>query len=102
VTKGSVIAIDGKTVSGFYDKSNKRDAMHMVSAFYAANEIVIGQVKTAEKFIEKTAIPELLKLLEISGCLVIIVAMSCQKKIVSEILNKNADYLLAVKGNQNA
>ena len=100
VTKGSVIAIDGKTVRGSYDKSNKRGAIHMVSAFCAANEVVIGQVKTAEKSNEITAIPELLKLLDISGCLVTIDAMGCQKKIASEILNKNADYLLAVKGNQ--
>ena len=59
-TKGNVIAIDGKTVRGSYDKSNKRGAIHMVSAFCAANEVVIGQVKTAEKSDEITAIPELL------------------------------------------
>ncbi len=72
----------------------------MVSAFCAANDVVIGQVKTAEKSNEITAIPELLKLLDISGCLVRIDAMGCQKKIAQEILNGNGDYLLAVKGNQ--
>ena len=99
-TKGDVIAIDGKTVRGSYDKSKKRGAIHMVSAFCAANEVVIGQVKTAEKSNEITAIPELLKLLDIRGCLVTIDAMGCQKKIAQEILNGNGDYLLAVKGNQ--
>ena len=100
VSKGSVIAIDGKTVRGSYDKSKKRGAIHMVSAFCAANEVVIGQIKTAEKSNEITAIPELLNLLDISGCLITIDAMGCQKKIAQTIINKNADYLLAVKGNQ--
>ena len=99
-TKGNIIAIDGKTVRGSYDKSKKRGAIHMVSAFCAANEVVIGQVKTAEKSNEITAIPELLKLLDISGCLITIDAMGCQKKIAAQIINGNADYLLAVKGNQ--
>lgn len=69
-------------------------AIHMVSAFCAANEVVVGQVKTAEKSNEITAIPELLKLLNISGCLVTIDAVGCQKKIATEILNGNDDYLL--------
>jgi predicted transposase YbfD/YdcC len=99
-TKGDVIAIDGKTVRGSYDKSKKRGAIHMVSAFSAANEVVLGQIKTQEKSNEITAIPELLKLLDIRGCLVTIDAMGCQKKIASKILECKADYLLAVKGNQ--
>jgi predicted transposase YbfD/YdcC len=65
--KGDVIAIDGKTVRGSYDKSKKRGAIHMVCAFFAANKVVIGQVKTAEKSNEITAISELLKRLNISG-----------------------------------
>jgi predicted transposase YbfD/YdcC len=72
----------------------------MVSAFCAANDVVIGQVKTAEKSKEITAIPELLKLLNISGCLVTIDSMGCQKKIATEILNGKGDYLLVVKCNQ--
>ena len=72
----------------------------MVSAFSAANQVVLGQVKTAEKSNEITAIPELLNLLNINGCLVTIDAMGCQKKIATKILSKNADYILAVKGNQ--
>ena len=93
-TKGNVIAIDGKTVRGSYDKTKKRGAIHMVSAFCAVNEVVIGQVKTAEKSNEITAIPELLKLLNISGCLFTIDAMGCQKKIATEILNGNGECLL--------
>ena len=86
VTKGNVIAIDGKTVRGSYDKSKKRGAIHMVSVFCAANKVVIGQVKTAEKSNEITAIPELLKLLNINGCLVTIDAMGCQKKLPPKFL----------------
>jgi predicted transposase YbfD/YdcC len=79
-TKSDVIPIDGKTVRGSYDKSKKRDAFHLVSAFCAANEVVIGQVKTAEKSNEITVIPELLKRLNINGCLVTIGALGCQKR----------------------
>lgn len=100
VTKGDVVAIDGKTIKGSYNKSKRKGFIHMVSAFSAANQVVLGQVKTAEKSNEITAIPELLNLLNISGCLVTIDAMGCQKKIANKILSKNADYILAVKGNQ--
>jgi predicted transposase YbfD/YdcC len=79
-TKIDVIAIDGKTVRGSYDKSKKRGAIDMVSAICEANEVVIGQVKTAQKSNEITAIPELLELLDISSYLVTIDAMGCQKK----------------------
>ena len=99
-TGGDLIAIDGKTIRGTYDKSKRSGAIHMVSAFSSANQVVLGQVKTAEKSNEITAIPELLKLLEIRGCLVSIDAMGCQKDIAQQIVNKDADYLLAVKGNQ--
>ena len=74
----------------------------MVSAFSAANGVVLGQVKTAQKSNEITAIPELLKLLNLQGCLVTIDAMGCQKKIATQVLQKGADYLLSVKGNQPA
>ncbi|WP_079253982.1 ISAs1 family transposase [Endozoicomonas arenosclerae] len=98
--KGDVIAIDGKTVRRSYDKSKKRGAIHMISAFSAANNVVLGQLKTEEKTNEITAIPELLKLLEIKGCLVTLDAMGCQRGIAQTIVSKDADYLLAVKGNQ--
>lgn len=100
VTDGEVIAIDGKTLRRSYDKGKRKGAIHMVSAFSAANQVVLGQVKTSEKSNEITAIPELLELLSIRGCLVTIDAMGCQRAIAKKILDKGADYLLAVKGNQ--
>ncbi|MCE9664052.1 ISAs1 family transposase [Halomonas sp. M5N1S17] len=74
----------------------------MVSAFSAANGVVLGQDKAAEKSNEITAIPELLKLLNLQSCLVTIDAMGCQKKIATQVLQKGADYLLSVKDNQPA
>jgi predicted transposase YbfD/YdcC len=99
-TAGEVIAIDGKTLRRSYDKGRRQGAIHMVSAFSAANQVVLGQVKTDDKSNEITAIPELLELLSIRGCLVTIDAMGCQRAIAQKVLNKGADYLLAVKGNQ--
>ena len=75
-------------------------AIHMVSAWASTNSIVLGQIKTEEKSNEITAIPELLFGLELKGCLVTIDAMGCQKKIAKVIIDKEADYLLAVKDNQ--
>ena len=100
MTHGAIIAIDGKCLRASYNQKDKKDAIHMVTAFAAANEVVIGQVKTDQKSNEITAIPELLKLLDIRGCLVTIDAMGCQTKIAKKIVNKGGDYLLAVKGNQ--
>ncbi len=100
LTDGEVIAIDGKTVRGSYDDSRGLGAIHMVNAFATENGVCLGQHKVYEKSNEITAIPELFQLLDISGCLVTIDAMGCQKKIAQKILEKNADYLLAVKGNQ--
>jgi len=99
-TLGEVIAIDGKTVRGSYDKKSKKSAIHMVSAFAANNGVVLGQVKTAEKSNEITAIPALLDLLDIKGSIVTIDAMGCQKAIAKKICDKEADYVIAVKGNQ--
>lgn len=99
-TQGEVIAVDGKTVRGSHDKKNKRSAIHMVSAFAAENGVVLGQVKTDEKSNEITAIPDLLSKLDIKGAIVTIDAMGCQKKIAKKIIEKEADYVLAVKGNQ--
>ena len=72
----------------------------MVSAFSTANKVVFGQLKTAAKYNEITAIPELLNLLEVKGCIVTIDAMGCQKEFAKTILEREADYLIAVKGNQ--
>jgi predicted transposase YbfD/YdcC len=99
-TEGDVIAIDGKTLRRSYNKGKRKGAIHMVSAFSAANQVVLGQVKTAEKSNEITAIPELLDLLSIRGCLVTIDAMGCQRAIAQKVIDKGADYLLVVKGNQ--
>ena len=100
VTKGQVIAIDGKTLRRSYDKKSSKAAIHMVSAWASASHLVLGQVKTNEKSNEITAIPELLDILEIEGCIVTIDAMGCQKKITKKIIDGGGDYAIAVKGNQ--
>lgn len=98
VTNGSVIAIDGKTNRRTFGKLTK--ALHLVSAFAAANGVALGQVDTDQKSNEITAIPELLNLLDVSGCLVTTDAMGCQSDIAADIMARGGDYLLAVKGNQ--
>jgi predicted transposase YbfD/YdcC len=100
VTKGQVVAIDGKTVRRSHDKNIGKDAIHMVSAWASANGIMLGQRKVDGKSNEITAIPELLRLLDVSGCIVTIDAMGCQKKIAQAIRDEKADYLLCVKENQ--
>ena len=97
---GEVVAIDGKTVRRSHDKRPGRQAIHLVSAWAAANTLTLGQVKTDQKSNEITAIPRLLELLELNGCIVTIDAMGCQKEISQGILDRGADYLLAVKENQ--
>jgi len=100
VTGGQVVAIDGKALRRSFDKASSKSAIHMVSAWATANSISLGQVVTDEKSNEITAIPKLLEILEISGCLVTIDAMGCQKEIAQQIVNQGADYVLAVKDNQ--
>jgi predicted transposase YbfD/YdcC len=95
-----VIAIDGKTLKGSYNRQDRHSSIHMVSAFATMSGMVLGQQKTREKSNEITAIPELLELLDIKKCIVTIDAMGCQKEIVEAIVDKEAHYLLAVKGNQ--
>jgi len=102
VSAGQVVAIDGKTLRRSYDKANSKSAIHMVSAWATANHISLGQTVVHEKSNEITAIPELLKILELSGCLVTIDAMGCQVAIAQEIVDAGADYVLAVKGNQKS
>jgi len=99
LTDGEVINIDGKTICGSRDK-NKKSIVHMVSAWANVNNIVLGQVKVDDKSNEITAIPELLNLLVLKGCIVTIDAMGCQKEIASSIISGEADYILALKGNQ--
>lgn len=98
LTSGQVIAIDGKTVKGTRRSGQK--AIHMVSAWASGNKVILGQLKTDEKSNEITAIPQLLDLLTISGCIVTIDAMGCQTEIAQKIIDEEGDYLLAVKKNQ--
>ena len=100
LTAGQVIAIDGKRLRRSHDSHLGKAAIHMVSAWACANSLVLGQVKTDEKSNEITAIPELLKLLVIKGCIVTIDAMGCQTEIVRLIIEAEGDYVLALKGNQ--
>jgi len=100
LTSGEVVAIDGKCLRRSHDRSSGKAAIHMVSAWASRNRVTIGQVKTDEKSNEITAIPELLSLLELKGCIVTIDAMGCQTKIASAIVDKGADYVLALKDNQ--
>lgn len=101
ITKGQVVAIDGKTLRGSHDRAIGKDAIHLVSAWASVNGIVLGQRKTDAKSNEITAIPELLALLNVSGCIVTIDAMGCQTKIAQQIRDRKADYLLRVKDNQS-
>lgn len=98
LTHGEVVAIDGKTVRRSHTNSN--GAIHMISAWATANSLVLGQQKVSGKSNEITAIPKLLKLLALKGCLITIDAMGCQTEIAETIVERVADYLLAVKGNQ--
>jgi predicted transposase YbfD/YdcC len=100
VTDGQVIAIDGKTLRRSFDAASSKAAIHMVSAWATANHISLGQVVVDAKSNEITAIPKLLEILEVSGSLVTIDAMGCQTEIARHIINAEADYVLAVKGNQ--
>lgn len=99
-TEGEVIAIDGKTLRRSFDRASGKAAIHMVSAWATGNGLALGQVKTDDKSNEITAIPELLELIRVKGCLVTIDAMGCQKKIARKIIDRGAHYLLAVKKNQ--
>jgi predicted transposase YbfD/YdcC len=100
VTRGQVISIDGKTARGSQDKSAGKNALHLVSAWASANGVLLGQRKVDEKSNEITAIPALLEQLYIAGCIVTIDAMGCQTAIAQTIIDRHADYVLALKGNQ--
>jgi predicted transposase YbfD/YdcC len=97
---GQVIAMDGKVLRRSRDRGIGKGAIDMVSAWACANHLVLGQVKVDEKSNEITAIPQLLKALEISGCIITIDAMGCQTEIAKTIVEEQADYVLALKDNQ--
>ena len=96
---GEVISIDGKTSRG--SEEDEKKAVHMVSAWLSEQKIVLGQIAVPEKTNEITAVPELIKMLDIGGCIITADAMSCQKAIVAEIIRKKADYVIGLKGNQS-
>ncbi len=102
VFKGQVVAIDGKCLRRSHDHGKSKSAIYMVSAWASANQIVLGQVKTDGKSNEITAIPKLLRALEVKGCIVTIDAAGCQKNIAAQICSQGADYVLALKGNQGS
>ena len=95
-----VVAIDGKTLRRSHDAANGKKALHLVSAWATENRMVLAQVAVDEKSNEITAIPELLKLLDLEGCLVTIDAMGTQRAIAAQIIEQHADYALALKENQ--
>ena len=91
ISDGQIIAIDGKTLRRSFDTANSKSAIHMVSAWATANHISLGQVTVDDKSNEITAIPKLLKILDVSGSLVTIDAMGCQTEIAQTIIDSNAD-----------
>jgi predicted transposase YbfD/YdcC len=100
VTAGEVVNIDGKTVRRSFDRAKGIPALHIVSAWAAENQLVLGQVAVEDKSNEITAIPKLLEILELHGAIVTLDAMGCQKEIAAKIRDRGADYVLAVKDNQ--
>jgi predicted transposase YbfD/YdcC len=96
---GEIIAFDGKSIRRSKDNATGKRATHVVSAWASSNRLVLGQLACEEKSNEITAIPELLKLLEIRGCIVTIDAMGTQKAIAEAIIDAGADYVLSLKEN---
>ena len=97
---GQVVALDGKTLRRSFDRANGKGALHLVSAWATAQRMSLGQVAVDAKSNEITAIPKLLEMLELSGCLVTVDALACQTNIAQRIVAAGADYVLAVKQNQ--
>lgn len=96
-----LVAVDGKTVRGSRDTASGKRPVHLVSAWSEANRLVLGQVRCEDHSNEITAIPRLLDGLDLSGCIVSIDAMGCQREIAQRIVDSEADYILALKGNQS-
>ena len=102
ITEGEIVAFDGKTLRRSHDNSLGKAAIHMVSAWASSNRLVLGQLKVDEKSNEIMAIPALLRLLALKGCIVTIDAMGCQTEITQTIIDQGGDYVLALKGNQGS
>jgi predicted transposase YbfD/YdcC len=97
---GEIIAVDGKTLRRSFDTASSTAALHMVNAWATGAGIALGQLATEAKSNEITAIPKLLELLQLKGCIVTIDAMGCQKAITTKIVDKEGDYVISLKGNQ--
>jgi len=95
-----VVAIDGKTLRRSFDRASKTSPLHLVSAWAADARLVLGQVATAEKSNEITAVPVLLEMLSLQGCIVTVDALNCQRATAAKVLERGGDYVLALKGNQ--
>jgi predicted transposase YbfD/YdcC len=100
VSGNEIVPIDGKKLRRSHDRSSGQRAIELVSAWARANRLMLGQVKVSGESNEITAVPQLLRLLELKGCIVTVDALLCQKEIASEILIQEADYVLSLKGNQ--
>jgi predicted transposase YbfD/YdcC len=100
ITDQEIVPIDGKKLRRSHDKANGQRAIELVSAWTRANRLMLGQIKVAADSNEITAVPQLLRLLELQGCIVTLDALHCQKDTASAILKQEADYVLALKGNQ--
>jgi len=101
-TAGEVVALDGKTVRHSFDTATGKSALHLVSAWASENGLALGQVKVDDKSNEITAIPKLLEMIDVKGRIITTDAMGCQKDIVKRIIDKNGDYVLCLKGNQES
>ena len=102
ITDQEIVPLDGKTLRRSHDKSKGQRAIELVSAWTRANRLMLGQIKAAADSNEITAVPQLLRLLELKGCIVTLDALHCQKDTAAEILEQQADYVLALKGNQGS
>lgn len=98
-TQGQIVSIDGKTLRRSHDRAKGKEALHLVSAWAQANHLLLGQVKTEDKSNEIEAVPRLLEVLDLKGCIVTVDAMGTQKEIAGKIQDKGADYVMALKGN---
>ena len=97
-----VIAVDGKSLRGSFDRATGRSPLHMVHAWAADQRLLLGQIATDAKSNEITAVPELLAMLSLKGCIVTADAMSCQRAICAQIVAQGGDYVSALKGNQGS
>lgn len=101
-TRGEVIALDGKTLRHSFDGATGQAALHLVSAWASENGIALGQLKVDGKSNEITALPALLKMLDVKGCVVTIDAMGCQKELAKQVIEQGGDYVFCLKGNQGS